>query len=73
MSTSITYFQKIYFINTAKERMNQFAIGYMTNPTLHVNKVFRDQVEKCLNETFYQITMKGIRMLWEKRLHALLH
>ena len=59
------------FINTEKDRTNQFAIRYMTNPTLHVNKVFRNQVLKLLKETFHQSTMKGIRMLREKRIYAL--
>ena len=35
------------YINTRDERINQFAIGYMINPTLHVNKVFRDQVKNA--------------------------
>ena len=28
------------FINTTEDLINQFVIGYMINPTLHVNKVF---------------------------------
>ena len=36
-----------------ENRVNQFAIGYMVNPTLHVNKELRDQVEKCLKENFH--------------------
>ena len=35
--------------------MNQFAIGYMINPTLYVKKVFRDQVEKFLKENFIKL------------------
>ena len=42
--TSIAYFQKI-IINKTEERINPFAIGYMINSTLHVNKVFIDKVE----------------------------
>ena len=30
----------IYLHNT-EERINEFTIGYMVNPTLHVNKVFK--------------------------------
>ena len=26
---------------SSDDRMNQFSIGYITNPSLHVNKVFR--------------------------------
>ena len=54
-------FKILVFFNKTEERINPFATGYMTNPTLHVNKVFRDQVEKCLKYTFYQITMKVIK------------
>ena len=34
----------------------------MINPKLHINKVFRDQVENLLRATFNQNTMKGIKM-----------
>ena len=33
-------------IYTTEKKINQFSIGYMTNPSLRVNKVFREQVEK---------------------------
>ena len=49
------------YINTREESINQFAIGYMIDPKFHVNKVFRDQVEKCLRATFHQNTMKGMK------------
>ena len=32
----------------------------MVNPTLHVNKVFVEQVDKCLIENFHQSTMTDI-------------
>ena len=41
------------YINNAEKPMSQFEIGYMVNPTLHVNKVFREQVDECLRETFH--------------------
>ena len=41
LHTSKTFF----YINSTEERINQFSILYMINPTLHVNKLFRDQVE----------------------------
>ena len=62
MSTSIVYVQ-FFYNNTTAERSNQFEIGYMTNPTLNVNKVFRYQAEKCLKDKFHQSNMKGIKML----------
>ena len=39
----------------------------MINPTLHVNKVFRYQVEKFLKETFHQSTMTAIRNVTRKK------
>ena len=55
------------YINTINERINLFAIGYIINRTLHIIKVFRDQVEKCLRATFYQHTMEGIRNFMRKK------
>ena len=45
---------------TTDELINQSSIGYMINPTLHVSKVFREQVEKCLRYTFHKNTMESI-------------
>ena len=39
-----------------KKRINEFAIGYMINPGLHINRSFRDQVEKYMYTTFGEIT-----------------
>ena len=33
----------------------------MINPILHVNKVFREQVEIFLRATFHQNTMEGVK------------
>ena len=65
--------RNIVYINTTEKQMNQFAIGYMINPTLNVNRVLRAQVKKVSKEIFHQSIMIGIRMLWETRIHALLH
>ena len=37
----------IHFIwsNKEKKGINEFKIGYMINPNLNINKVFREQVE----------------------------
>ena len=47
----INYFQPIIqmpkimvYIFTRYEQINQFTIGYMINPSLHINKMFREQV-----------------------------
>ena len=39
----------------------------MINPTLQVDKVFRDKVEKCLRDTFHQNNMEGIRNVIRKK------
>ena len=39
------------------ETINQFAIGYIINPSLNCNKVFRLQVEKFLSVSFHSRTM----------------
>ena len=43
------------------EQIYQFVIGYMINPSLQVNKVFRKKVQKCLNYEFHEETMVPIR------------
>ena len=49
------------YLYTTYEQMNQFEIGYMINPPLYVNKFFREQVEKCLRDTFHENKMENIR------------
>ena len=34
-------------IEETSEHINEFDIGYMINPSLHINKYFRDQVENA--------------------------
>ena len=40
------------------ESINPFAIGYMINPSLNCNKVFRVQVEKFLSISFHKKAME---------------
>ena len=51
----------LVYTYTTEKLISQFAIGYMVNPTIHVNKVFREQVEKFLRSTFHQNIMEGIK------------
>ena len=44
------------WIEEAGERINEFDVGYMINPSFCVNKAFRDQIEKCINTTFGSLT-----------------
>ena len=39
-------------IYTTDKTVHQFYIGYMINPSLHINKIFKTQVEKCLGCSF---------------------
>ena len=45
----------------------------MINPTLHVNNMFRDQVETLLRATFHKNTMEGIGNNMRKIIPTLLH
>ena len=45
------------YLYSTDEKTNQFAIGYMINPSLHTNRVFREQVEKLLRAKFHENTM----------------
>ena len=38
-------------------------IAYMVNPSLHVNKAFKEQSEKCTNDMFDTVTQKFNKLL----------
>ena len=57
----------LVYLYTTEKRINQFAIGYIINPKIHVNNVFREQVEKFLRATFHQNTTKGIKKVMRKK------
>ena len=48
------------YLYTTYKRVKNISIGYMINPTLHINKVFREQVEIFLRSTIHQNTMESI-------------
>ena len=50
------------YLYATDEQINQFAISYIINPSLHINKVFREQVEKLLRATFHENTMETISL-----------
>ena len=56
----------IVYINSTEKYMNQFAIGYMVNPKLNVNKVLIYQVEKFLKYKFHSNNMSGIKNIFKK-------
>ena len=67
LSSSVNTFvkQKIY-IEEKNERINEFSFAYMFNPTLHTNKVFKEQVELCLKEIFGADTNKQINVILKR-------
>ena len=49
------------------ELINDFEIGYMINPGLHINKAFGYQVEKCMNNMFGELTQHFIKTILLKK------
>ena len=56
-----TYVKILVYLYTTDKQINLFAIGYIVNPSLSVNKVFIKQVEKYLRVTFHEIIIENIR------------
>ena len=48
------------WLEEKNQRVNEFSIGYMMNPNLNMNKVFREQMKVCLKTTFSTSTMTQI-------------
>ena len=42
---------KFVYIHNIEENINEFSIGYMVKTTFRVNKTFKEQVERCMNDT----------------------
>ena len=40
------------WLEETNQRINEFSIGYMMNPTLYSNRAFKDQLKLCLKHTF---------------------
>ena len=67
-SLPILYMSKIMVhIYSTENTIHQFAIGYMINPSLNINNVFRTKVQKCLGFSFSIETMKTIRYFMLKK------
>ena len=52
--------KRFVYLHHIEERINEFAISFMLNPTLHVNKSFKEQIEKFMNDTFGTLTQPFI-------------
>ena len=45
----------------------------MINPSLHVNKALKEQVEKCMNTTFGELTQTFIKITLFKKTQVWYH
>ena len=59
--------KRMVYCYTTYENINQFAIGYMINPSLKFNNAFITQDKKCLSVSFYYRTMKNITIFLMKK------
>ena len=48
--------KRFIWVEETGEGINEFDIGYIINPCLYGNKTFKDQVEKCIDSTFGELT-----------------
>ena len=46
--------KNIVYFHYTEELINEFLVGYMVTPILRVNKVFKEQVKKCMNKHLLQ-------------------
>ena len=52
--------KRMVYLYARDEQMNKFAIFNMINPSFQIDKVFIEQIEKCLKSTFHENTMETI-------------
>ena len=58
--------KSLIWVEEIKQRIHEFSIGYMINPTLNINKAFKEQVTKFIKTTFGAITQPYIRNVLSK-------
>ena len=63
--------KRFLWLHETGELVNEFTIGYMINSTLHVNKVFKEKVEKCMNDTFGSLTQPFMKKIMTKKTYVL--
>ena len=60
----LSHMAKSYiWLEETNQRIDEFSIGYMTNPNLNMNKVYREQVKLCMKITFSISTMTQINKI----------
>ena len=65
--TLIHMYRILVDLYPTEKQINQFSVGYIINPLLHVNEVFREKVENVLIATFHENTMENIRYVMRKK------
>ena len=63
----IYMYKRLVYLYTTDKKIIQFAIGYMIDTPLHINKVFIEQAEKFLRSTFHPNIMENIRDVMIKK------
>ena len=61
--------KRFIWLEETGERIHEFEIVYIIHPSLHINKAFRDQVGKCMNTTFGELTQPFIKTTLFKNTH----
>ena len=56
------------FLEETNQRINEFSIGYMMNPTLYKNRAFKEQVKVCFKHTFGTDTTSHINKILQKNI-----
>ena len=57
----LTHMAKSYiWLEEKNERINEFSIGYMINPTLSINKYLKKIVTKCMKTAFGAMNQQHI-------------
>ena len=64
--------KRFIWIEETGKIINEFEIGYMINPSLYLNKTFREQVEECLNTIFGELTQPFIKAILSKKYTSVL-
>ena len=66
-------YKRMVYIYETDEQINQFVIGYMINPSRHINKVFIEKNWRMLKSAFTEKKMETIRYVMKRRVHVLLY
>ena len=56
------------WLEETNQRINEFSIGYMINPTLYRNRSYKDQVKVCFKQTFGPDTNPHINKTLQKKI-----